>query len=59
MKWSFLPEGVFPRYLVANADESEPGTFKDRLLLEGDPHSILEGMLLAGYAIGAREGGVA
>jgi len=44
------------RYLVCNADESEPGTFKDRLLLEGDPLSVLEGMTLAGYAIGARRG---
>jgi NADP-reducing hydrogenase subunit HndC len=44
------------KYILCNADESEPGTFKDRLILEGDPHSILEGMLLAGYAIGARKG---
>jgi NADH-quinone oxidoreductase subunit F len=44
------------RYVVCNADESEPGTFKDRILLEGDPLSILEGITLAGYAIGARRG---
>jgi len=44
------------RYVVCNADESEPGTFKDRLLLEGDPLSVLEGMTIAGYAIGARRG---
>jgi NADH-quinone oxidoreductase subunit F len=44
------------RYVVCNADESEPGTFKDRILLEGDPLSVLEGMTLAGYAIGARRG---
>ncbi len=44
------------RYVVCNADESEPGTFKDRVLLEGDPFSVLEGMILAGYAIGARQG---
>ena len=44
------------KYVLCNADESEPGTFKDRLILEGDPHSILEGMMLAGYAVGAREG---
>jgi NADP-reducing hydrogenase subunit HndC len=44
------------KYVLCNADESEPGTFKDRLILEGDPHAILEGMMLAGYAIGAREG---
>jgi NADP-reducing hydrogenase subunit HndC len=45
-----------PKYVLCNADESEPGTFKDRLIIEGDPHSVLEGMMLAGYAIGAREG---
>src|ERR1035441_1454636 len=46
MKWSFVPMGKdapHPKYLVANADEMEPGTFKDRLLLEGDPHQLLEG----------------
>ncbi len=50
MKWSFLPPNVYPRYLVVNADESEPGTFKDRLLIEYDPHSLLEGIILACYA---------
>ncbi len=45
-----------PKYVVNNADESEPGTFKDRLLLEDDPHSSLEGMIIAGYAIGAEKG---
>jgi NADH-quinone oxidoreductase subunit F len=44
------------RYVVCNGDESEPGTFKDRLLLEGDPLAVIEGMCLAGYAIGARQG---
>ena len=43
-------------YVVCNADESEPGTFKDRILIEGDPHQLLEGMAIAGYAIGAHEG---
>ncbi len=43
-------------YVVCNADESEPGTFKDRILIEGDPHGLLEAMAIAGYAIGAREG---
>ncbi len=43
------------KFILCNADESEPGTFKDRLILEGDPHSILEGMIIAGYAIGAHE----
>ncbi len=50
MKWSFLPAGVYPRYLVVNADESEPGTFKDRLLIEYDPHQLIEGIILACYA---------
>ena len=45
-----------PKYVVCNTDESEPGTFKDRVLLMDDPHSILEGMLIAGYAIGAERG---
>ena len=44
------------KYIVCNADESEPGTFKDRLIIEGDPHKVLEGMALAAYCIGAREG---
>ena len=44
------------KYIVCNADESEPGTFKDRLIIEGDPHSLIEGMALAGYCIGATEG---
>jgi NADH-quinone oxidoreductase subunit F len=44
------------RFIVCNADESEPGTFKDRVLMEGDPFFVLEGMLLAGYAVGARRG---
>jgi len=43
-------------YVVCNADESEPGTFKDRLLIAGDPHQLLEAMTIAGYAIGAHEG---
>jgi len=51
-KWGFLPKGVFPRYLVCNADESEPGCFKDRYLLETSPHQVLEGILVAAYAIG-------
>ena len=53
MKWSFLakPEGV-PRYLVCNADESEPGTFKDRYLMERIPHLLIEGMILSSYALG-------
>jgi NADH-quinone oxidoreductase subunit F len=56
LKWSYIPMGddaPHPKYLVANADEMEPGTFKDRLLLEGNPHQLLEGMILAAYAIRA------
>ena len=54
MKWSFLakPEGV-PRYLVCNADESEPGTFKDRYLMEFLPHLFIEGMVISSFALGA------
>jgi NADH-quinone oxidoreductase subunit F len=54
MKWSFLakPVGV-PRYLVCNADESEPGTFKDRYLMEKIPHALIEGMITSSYALGA------
>ena len=53
LKWTFVPKDApHPRYLVANADEMEPGTFKDRVLLEGDPHQLIEGMTLAGYATG-------
>ncbi len=51
VKWSFLPKGVFPRYLVANADESEPGTFKDRQIMERNPHQFIEGIAIASYAI--------
>ena len=56
LKWSFVPTGddaPKTKYLVVNADEMEPGTFKDRLLLEGDPHLLLEGMLIAAYTIQA------
>jgi NADH-quinone oxidoreductase subunit F len=53
-KWSLVPkDAAHPRYVVANADEMEPGTFKDRLLMEGDPHQFLEGLMLASYATGA------
>ncbi len=57
MKWSFLakPEGV-PRYLVVNADESEPGTFKDRYLMEFIPHILIEGMISSCFALGANTG---
>ena len=55
-KWTFVPMGKdapHPKYLVANADEMEPGTFKDRALMERDPHQLIEGMITAGYAIEA------
>ncbi len=57
MKWSFLakPPGV-PRYLVCNADESEPGTFKDRYLMQRNPHLLVEGMLYSSFALGANTG---
>jgi NADH-quinone oxidoreductase subunit F len=56
MKWTFVPMGKdapHPKYLVCNADEMEPGTFKDRVLMEGDPHQLIEGMIIAAYAIEA------
>jgi NADH-quinone oxidoreductase subunit F len=57
MKWSFVPkDSPKPKYVVCNADESEPGTFKDRYLMERDPHSLIEGMLIAGWALGATTG---
>jgi NADH-quinone oxidoreductase subunit F len=58
-KWSFVPMGEDaprPKYLVVNADEMEPGTFKDRLLLEGAPHQLIEGVIISAYAIQAEVG---
>src|SRR5208283_854003 len=55
-KWSFVPMGDAaprPKYLIANADEMEPGTFKDRMLMEGNPHQLIEGMIISAYAIQA------
>jgi NADH-quinone oxidoreductase subunit F len=55
-KWSFIPKASpKPTYLVVNADEGEPGTFKDRYILERDPHALLEGMIIAAYAIGSHK----
>jgi NADH-quinone oxidoreductase subunit F len=57
-KWSLVPMGADvprPKYLIANADEMEPGAFKDRLLLEGDPHQLIEGMIISAYAVQADE----
>ena len=58
LKWSFMPkeESGRPHYLVVNADESEPGTCKDREIMRNDPHRLLEGMLIAGFAMGANTG---
>ncbi len=56
MKWSFVPMGEdapHPKFIIANADEMEPGTFKDRLLMEGDPHQLIEGLIASGFAIQA------
>ncbi|MCY4257226.1 MAG: NADH-quinone oxidoreductase subunit NuoF [bacterium] len=52
VKWGFCPPQVWPRYLVVNGDESEPGTYKDRLLMERDPHQLIEGCMIACYALG-------
>ena len=59
LKWSFVPSGddaPKTKYVVCNADEMEPGTFKDRMLMEGDPHQLIEGMIIAAYAIAATVG---
>ncbi len=57
MKWSFVPkQSPKPKYVVCNADESEPGTCKDRPLIEYDPHQLIEGMIIAGYAIQSQKG---
>jgi NADH-quinone oxidoreductase subunit F len=56
VKWSFLPNNLWPHYVVANADESEPGTFKDREILENNPFQFLEGLALACFAVGAHTG---
>ena len=53
MKWSFIDNKNWPHYVVANADESEPGTFKDREIMEGNPLQFLEGLMFASYAVGA------
>ena len=57
LKWSFVPkQSAKPKYVLVNGDESEPGTCKDRLIFEHDPHSVIEGVIIAGLAIGARTG---
>src|SRR5687768_18440040 len=53
MKWGFVPRNApRPTYLLCNADESEPGTFKDRVIIEQDPHLLIEGMIITAFAIG-------
>ncbi len=54
VKWGFIPKGDGPKYVVVNADESEAGTFKDRELIESNPHQVIEGALICAYAIGAQ-----
>jgi len=57
LKWQFVAKASGPqKYVICNADEAEPGTFKDRVLIEGDPHSVIEAMAIAAYAVGASEG---
>ncbi len=57
LKWSFVPkDSPKPKYVVCNADESEPGSFKDRYLMEFDPHAMIEGMIIAAYALGSATG---
>src|SRR6201996_7719665 len=57
MKWSFVPkQSAKPKYILVNGDESEPGTCKDRLIFEHDPHSVIEGVIIAGLSIGAKMG---
>src|SRR3970040_984098 len=54
LKWSFIPKDpTLAKYLCCNADEGEPGTFKDRAIIEYDPHQLIEGMVIASYAIGS------
>src|SRR6202795_1924524 len=57
MKWSFVPkDSPKAKYILCNGDESEPGTCKDRLILEHDPHSVIEGVMIAGLAVGSKVG---
>src|SRR6185312_16508753 len=55
-KWDSVAKAPAPRYLVCNADESEPGTFKDRVIMEGDPFALVEGMAIAAFATGCEKG---
>jgi NADH-quinone oxidoreductase subunit F len=53
VKWGFIPKDIYPKYVVVNADESEPGTFKDREIMTYNPHQLIEGVALTAYAVGA------
>lgn len=55
MKWGFLPKNNEPRYLLCNADEGEPGTFKDRMMMERAPHQMIEGMIISAFAVNAHK----
>ena len=57
MKWSFVPkQSAKPKYVLCNGDESEPGTCKDRLIFEHDPHAVIEGVMIAALAVGSKTG---
>ena len=56
LKWSFVPKESTERYLICNNDESEPGTFKDRYIVELSPHMLIEGMIISAYALKAKKG---
>lgn len=56
LKWSFAEKNLGPKFMICNADEGDPGAFMDRAVLEGDPHTVIEAMTIAGYAIGANQG---
>ncbi len=55
-KWSFVPDTDEPKYMICNGDEGDPGAFMDRSIIEGNPCAVIEGMMIAGYAIGAKDG---
>ena len=55
-KWSFVPKTEGPKYMICNGDEGDPGAFMDRSIIEGNPCAVIEGMMIAGYAIGAQDG---
>ncbi len=55
-KWQSILSAGLPRYLICNGDESEPGTFKDRVLMEGDPYALIESMIIAGFVTGCEQG---